>query len=392
METKVMELCERLGIEFSEELIQYYERGLALLEKHGDAIFDTERFLSINAKYNIFRRIEKHLTEVGEELRRDPDMVIYNYMAAEAITDKIPFNKLFSLPDNGSVRSDHAATYAVIWHLEGAIALLEAKGIPHNIISDSLNGIESEILAYYEFNGRYGTRGYIGWYSYFLRGEILRVGRLQYQFIKFSSPVRVFAKGDDVAILMDGVDMHKKGMIFGSLGQDDEAGKYFAEVTELGDTVTGYRTNKYGEADPERVELPGYTEVLRRGDNVLSVHITNSEPFNIELVRESFREADAFFPKYYPELDIKAYYLHSWLAEKRLRDIISKDTNITMFADMFHGIPTRSGQHGAYNYLFSVSPDTPVEQLPENSSMQRAVKKYMLSGNYFYDKAAIRLI
>ena len=140
------------------------------------------------------------------------------------------------------------------------------------------------------------------------------------------------------------------------------------------------------------MELSGYTEVLRKGDNVLSVHITNSEPFNIELVRKSFEEADEFFPRYYGDMNIKAYYIHSWLAEKRLRDIIGRDTNITLFADMFEGIPTRSEQYGAYMYLFACPEDTPTDALPERSSMQRAVKKYMQAGNYFYDKAGIRLI
>ena len=392
MEREVKELWERLGIEYTDEVLPYYERGLRLMGKHGDAIFDTERLEKINAKYNIFRQLEGHLTEVAKELRKNPDMLIYNYMAAEAIVDRIPFNKMFSLPADGTVLSDHAATFAILWHLDGAIARLEERKLPLRIISDSLNGIESEMLAYEEFKGRYGTRGFVGWYTYFLFGEILRVGRLQYQFFKLPSPVRVYKRTEEVAILMDGVDMHKKGMIFGSLGQTDEEGRYFADITEDGNSVFGYRTNKYGEVDPLRVELSGYTEVLRKGDNVLSVHITNSEPFNIELVRKSFEEADEFFPRYYGDMNIKAYYLHSWLAEKRLRDIIGRDTNITLFADMFEGIPTRSGQYGAYMYLFACSEDTPTDELPERSSMQRAVKKYMQEGNYFYDKAGIRLI
>ncbi|MBQ7363072.1 MAG: hypothetical protein IJW48_01335 [Clostridia bacterium] len=392
MKKQAMEFCERLGIEYSEGLLPYYERGLKHYRSEGLRIFDSDRLRRINKKYNIFRTLLDRVLEAGEIIQKNPDLVLYNYIAREVIADKVPFNKLLSLPDRGCVETDHSVTYAILSHLEDAIARLEKRNLPLEIISDTLGGIESEMIAYFEFNGRYGTRGYVGWYSLFLHGEIIRVGRLQYQFIKFSSPVRVFRKGDDVAVLMDGVDMHKKGMLFGSLGQCDEEGKYFADIKEEGNAVTGYRANRYGEVDPEPVTLVGYSEPLKRGDTVLAIHITNSEPFNFELVQASFAAADEFFPQYYPDVEVKGYFAHSWVLEKRLRDIMGRDTNITRLADMFVGIPTKGNQHGAYMYLFGVEQGTPAEALPERSSMQRAVKKYLQDGNYFYDKAGIRLI
>ncbi len=392
MKARATEFCNRLGLEYTEELLPYFERGAMRYEREGLAIFDPERLRRINGKYNIFRVLLEHVIEAGEIIKKNPDLVLYNYIAAEVIADRAPFNSLLSLPDRGCAESDHSPTYAILSHLEGAIAILEERSLPLEVISDSLNGIESEMLAYGEFNGRYGTRGFVGWYTLFLRGEILRIGRLQYQFVKLSNPIRVFKRGEDVAVLMDGVEMHRKGMIFGSLGQSDEEGKYFADIVKEGNTVRGYRTNKYGEADPEPVTLEGYSEKLARGDNVLSVHITNSEPMSFELVKESFEAADVFFAKYYSDVGVKGYYIHSWLLEKRLRDIMGRDTNITRLADLFVGIPVRGGQHGVYMYLFGCSEDTPVEELPEKTSMQRAVKKYMLDGNYFFDKAGIRLI
>ena len=392
MRTEAKELFERLGIEYSDEQLPYYERGKRAYEREGRAIFDPERLRRINKKYNIFRDVFEHIIEVGERLSKDDDMVLYNYIAKEAIADRIPFNKLFSLPDSKCERSDHSATYAILAHLERAIGLLEARDLPREVISDSLNGIESEIKAYHEYHGRYGTRGLVGWYTLFLNGEILRIGRLQYQFFKLTHPVRIFKKGDDTAVLMDGVEMHKKGLIFGAAGQTDEEGKFFADIKEENGTVTGYRSNKYGEVDTEPVTLVGYDEPIKRGANILSLHITNSEPFTYDLVIDSLKRADEFFPKYYKDLNIQAYYVHSWLLEKRLRDIVGKETNITRFADLFTGIPTKAGQGGVFTYLFGCTAATPIEEYPENTSMQRAVKKYMAEGGYFYDKVGIRLI
>jgi hypothetical protein len=235
-------------------------------------------------------------------------------------------------------------------------------------------------------------RDYVEWYFYFIRGEIIRIGRLQYEFTTFKSPVRVFKRGGDVAILMDGVDMHKKGMIFGAPGQTDEEGKYFAEIKEDGDCVTGYRANIYGEADHQPVTLVGYTEPVKHGDNILGIHITNGEPFDISLVLDSFLRAGEVMKRYYPELEIKGYYGYSWVFEKHLRDIMGRDTNITRLQDLFYCFPTQGGQHGVYEYVFARPESTPTEELPEDTSMQRAIKKYLLEGNYFYEKAGIRLI
>ncbi len=392
MVKSLRELCSRLGFEYSDELIPYYERARRLYEECGASVFDTERIRRINEKYNIFRTLLEEVIRVGEHLREDTDIVLYNYIAALAIEDRVDFNKLLSLPDGKCERTDHSATYAILWHLDSAIERLEERGLPKEVISDTLNGIESEMIAYFEYNGRYGTRGFIGWYSYFLFGDIIRVGRLQYQFFDFPFPARVFKKGDDVAVLMDGVDMHKRGMVFGTVGQSDEDGKYFADIKKSGDAVIGYRANKYGEADPEPVTLVGYEEVIVRGDPVLSIHITNSEPFDFELVRASLDSAREFFPKYYPDVKLKGFLLHSWMQEKRLRDIMGRDTNITRLSDMFVGIPTKSGQYGVFMYLFGKPEGTPISMLPERSSMQRAVKKYLLEGNYFYSKAGILLI
>ena len=125
---------------------------------------------------------------------------------------------------------------------------------------------------------------------------------------------------------------------------------------------------------------------------MVAIHITNGEPFHIDTVRESFRRMDEVIEKYYSDLDIKGYHGYSWVFNKHLRDIMGRDTNLTMLADMFHLYPTCGGHHGIFEYVFRRPGTTPLEELPEDSSMQRGIKKYLLDGNYFYEMAAIRLV
>jgi len=203
------------------------------------------------------------------------------------------------------------------------------------------------------------------------------------------APIRVYRRGEDVKILMDGADMHKKGMIFGSAGQDDEAEKFRAEITVSDGTVTGYAADAYGECVPEPLTLIGYTEALRAGDAVLSVHIPSREPLSVENCEAAYAAARALFAKHYPELQPKAFICHSWMMEKRLADIMGRETNITRFMDRFTGYPLKSAARGVYSFLFRVRDERPAAELPADSSMRRAVKEWLCGGNYFYEKGGV---
>lgn len=392
MRNEAIEFCKRLGVDFFEELVPHYEEAKANMERIVPRMFDKERIISFNNKYNVFRHIFDEVLAAIDEIRGDDDLVLFNCVLWSIIKSGKRTGKIMPAPRGVSGKTDFSPAPGVLFFLEEGAEILEKRHLPLGIISDSISGIESEMLAYFDMHGRYGMRDYVDWYLYFIRGEIIRVGRLQYQHVKFSDRYRVFKKGDDVAIFPNNIEMHKDGSEFGTLGQTDEEGKYIAECKVEGGKVTGYRADRYGEVAPTPVTLEGYTEAVCAGDNLFSMHITNGEPFNIELILESFAECDKVIEKYYSDLDIKGYIGFSWVFNKHLRDIMGKDTNITMLADLFEIYPLRSGHHGIYEYVFSVPGDTPLTELPERTSMQRAIKKYLLDGNYFIEKSAIKLI
>lgn len=394
MKDEAIKFCGRLGVAFKEELLPYYERALGMKKERGLAILDKERLIRLNDEYGFIREGFGTVLEASDLVAENNDLVLYNYVIYLIIKDGVrAIENIIPTPEGVSTETDFAPAFGILYCIEDAVEILKKRKLPHEIISDSLFGIGSEMLAYRDMHGRLGMRDYIGWYTYFLRGEIIRVGRLQYQFTKFGPQVKVYMRdGGDIAIMANNRDAHKKGLFFGAEGHRDEEGKYFAELKTEGDTVTGYRANHYGELDPTPVTLEGYREVLSEGDNIAAIHITNGEPFHIDTVRESFRMMDEVIAKYYADLNIKAYHCYSWLINKHLRDIIGRDTNLTQLADMFELYPTCGGHHGIFEYVFKRPGSTPIEELPEDTSMQRAIKKFLSEGNSFCEMAGIRLI
>ena len=268
---------------------------------------------------------------------------------------------------------------------------MKRRGCSHEIISDTLNEFDMEIDDYYKCFGRSGIRTYTAWLITFVRVEILRIGKLQFQIKKLTDKIKVFKKDDDVKILIDGADMHQKGMVFGSAQQADEEGRYFADIKEHGDAVSGYAANEFGECVPEMLTLKGYKEILSKDDYVISVHIPSDGSLDYELCEKSYKNAEELFVRYYPEYKFKAFVCFSWLMEKRLKTILGKETNITRFADEYFAYPVVSDGNDIYLFLYNLPSPVPACELPEKSSLQKKVKNYLESGNVFYSKGGIRL-
>ncbi|MDR9824896.1 hypothetical protein RCJ22_04655, partial [Vibrio sp. FNV 38] len=120
--------------------------------------------------------------------------------------------------------------FPLLYFAEEMIADMERRGLPFSVISDTLQGFDAEINDYTGLYGRPGMRIYISWFYLFISGDLLRIGRLNYQRTALKDPIRVYVKDDDVKILWDGALLHRGGMPFGCAGYTDEAGKFRADL------------------------------------------------------------------------------------------------------------------------------------------------------------------
>ncbi len=390
VEKAAKKLCERLEINYTPEFPHFYEEGILLYEKYDKAITDTDRIIRLNDKYNFFRTWLSDVIKAAKLVEEDEDLLLFTYILYAMIKENSPLTKM-KMPDRGKMDTDFAPMFSLLFFLEDMIMDMEKRGLPHKIISDTLQGFDAEINDYYGIFGRSGMRIYVEWFMLFVKCKLIRVGRLNFEMSSFNQNIRVYEKDGDIKILIDGAFLHEKGMLAGSAGQEDEIGIYFAEIEENGDLISGYGVNEYGEAVKEKITLKGYKEVLRKGDNFASIHIPAKEPFSKEECEKSINEAAKIFDTYYPEFNFKAYCTFSWMMEKRLRTIMGRDTNITEFSDLFYAFPLKDSGKGVYIFLYHKEGIVPPEALSEDTSMQRAVKKYLMDGNYFYEKGGVRL-
>ena len=390
MSQQVKDFCERLNIEYHEELNPYYEKGLALYKEKGLFAIDKERITSYHNKYNIFRKWFDDVIKACDAIKGDEDLIVFIYTLVAVIEDNAPLS-IIPMPNRESIETDHAPLFSLLYFLEDMVGDMERRGLPHEVISDTLYGFDSEMNDYYSMFGRSGVRSYVGWFLLFVRKEIIRVGRFQMQFKKFPDKLRVFEKDGDIKILIDGAEVHKKGMLFGSKDQDDEAGKYFAEITEDENGITGYPVDEMGNCVPEKITIKGYKEILKPGDDVISVHIPSDGPLDYEYSEKSYEETMRIVKEGYPEYDFKAFTCWSWLMAKEIMQIMGRDTNITRFSNKYLSYPINSQGTGVYAFLYNLPGPVDPKDLPERSSMHTLVKKFLMEGNTLYERGGIRL-
>lgn len=113
------------------------------------------------------------------------------------------------------------------------------------------------------------------------------------------------------------------------------------------------------------------------------IHIPRGEALDEKEVDFSFMEVEKFIKKYYPELRTKklVYYTQSWLLSPELLQILDPKSNIIRFQSKFDIIHYEENIDDFLNFAFNSGFSSILyQELPEETSLQRGLKKLLLKG------------
>ena len=97
---------------------------------------------------------------------------------------------------------------------------------------------------------------------------------------------------------------------------------------------------------------------------------------------EDFEAAKIFFKKSFTATPM-AFSCHSWLLNEKLREFLSEKSNIISFMNKFEIVYTDFHEVGNYNQiwrLFDVDYNGNLQNLPADTSLRCAFKKYLIEG------------
>lgn len=282
--------------------------------------------------------------------------------------------------------------YPMLARIREAYEGLARRGIPRELLHATAAGVDGSISASFRRAGRPAFIPlYFLWCTTHSNGSLLRLNRFSYEIREnMELPVRAFVNGSgETALLMrEESVLDSSGRLWGTGGAKDSQKAFAAVYRETADGFEGNPVDlSSARVGKDTVLLPKalWKPLYQPGDPLISIHIPKGEPLSAALVEHSLKEATEFYQTYFPEKGLRAFMCISWLLAPELRALLKPESNILQFGARFSRFPVLSQGTEVFNFVFSrvvdtLSPEL-LDTLPEDSSLQRAMKDFYRRGN-----------
>ncbi len=141
-------------------------------------------------------------------------------------------------------------------------------------------------------------------------------------------------------------------------------------------------TTRQADADLFRIGELEYE--LNEEEDRICLHIPSDAKLAPELLNDSCAAARAFLKEYAPAWCERPVYLHSWLLWPGLSSFLAPDSRIMNFRKAFDFHLAEENSTDYLEWVFQVAPGqlegVNLQTLPEQTSLQRGLKKYVLGG------------
>ncbi|MDW7658089.1 MAG: acyltransferase domain-containing protein [Bacillota bacterium] len=386
--------------EIPEGMDQVFAQAMNEYASRGPAMINPIWLYEMNSQYKMYNHEKtwEAIISAAIDIRERPELLQYIYLLKHICQNKELADRVFAqlaldVNREKSLAWDFAPLFALLPFVPGLVAEMKKRKVPDDIIMGTLNEFEGKEADFQMRHGRPGMSMYAGWLRRFIDGEIIRINRFNIEMKKeFSGAINVYKNRHGAyRILMNHAVVHRSGLLLGAAGCDGEAGSYETEISVSADAITGNPVGKNGLVVKKKVRLPKseWHCVLTKGDPVLSVHIPAQMSLTKDICETSYRRAREIFAAHYPEFAYKAFYCESWMIDPQLAALLGQETNITRFQNKYSPYPTKAQGKAVLDFVFQKPRDTRSEDLPEDTSLRRAIKKHYLEGKYIYELGGV---
>ena len=125
-----------------------------------------------------------------------------------------------------------------------------------------------------------------------------------------------------------------------------------------------------------------YCLTQKDGQNVICLHIPSDADLTTSKLHRSYTDAKAILQRSFPDYADVPIISESWLFSPVLQNFLPEDSRILRFQQSFDIRPGRDGRDDVRLWVFR-NPNLPLEQLPEDTRLQRLLKPYLCRGGAF---------
>ncbi len=118
------------------------------------------------------------------------------------------------------------------------------------------------------------------------------------------------------------------------------------------------------------------------GKDIVKIHIPRGSKLDINKVIDSIKLSKIKLKEIY-NLDNLKYICNSWLLSHKLNEIIDLNSNIHKFYELFDVNDSEECHQDLLNFVYQINDINDYNDLQENTSLQRIIKKELLKGTVF---------
>ena len=398
----IKELMGALGCtEWPRRWEEIYDKVMDEYDKYGCELADPNFYERLSDRYNVLHKYKDYYKTAAAEIAEDENLARLLTLLctvakdrAHAVEEFEKFTPPVAACGKREIKYDMLTALVMCATYDYTYGVLTSQKFPQEHIDYGMNVFDGMISTFMARNG--GAPGAMSWVWYqdtAVKGHLFRMGRLEIEVnIKFPDTAIVFRSITDnekTITLATSGKFHRDGYPLGSKNFEDGTGAFEASIEETDTYWRGYPYDARGYLSTDKVTLnkSEWTVALKGGDNVIGLHIPPGGGMTEELVNEAFGMAKEFLSTYYPELDYKAFIGVSWIMDPALASVLGENSNITKFMKRFTPMGIKSQGLGILNFIF-LSPDPAnavIEELPEDTSFRRNLKKLYLDGGCIYE-------
>ena len=115
-------------------------------------------------------------------------------------------------------------------------------------------------------------------------------------------------------------------------------------------------------------------------ENYIKIHIPSGSKLDFNKVVKSIKNSKKEIKKYYSN-NYMNYYCNSWLLSKQIKLMLKDNSNIVKFQSLFEIEEGESCLKDILNFVYKSNKDIDYNLLPENTTLQKNIKEYLLLGN-----------
>ena len=374
-----------------------FDAAMKEYDEQGCYLTKTEFYDELHEKYGCFSKYGNVYKDAAKQTGEDEALGRFLTLLAMALREKEYIRadlKEFSRPKTPEGKEplgyEMVTGLALCSQIETGVENMRKRNFPEEKIKEVL-AIAIGCVSTTERKNN-GAPGYelLWWSQYYIQAKLLLIERLEIEFFtKFVSDAIVYKnKKGNIVTLAHELLLHRDGFALGATNYEDEEGSYTAYVEETEDEWIGQPFKENGFVSEEKIELSKHEWeiVLQKGDPVLGLHIPPFGRMSPEQIDKTIEEAKIFAKEHFPDYPYKAFTCSSWLMDPQLDEILEADSNIVKFRQRFHSLARKSNGTAVFNFIFNKpNMNFEIKDLPEETKLQRALKKQYVEGKVIYE-------